>query len=48
MRALRWPLKSNEVDRIVKKLGNCKDNISFNLQVDQEYVIFFKFLNSRN
>jgi hypothetical protein len=36
MRALRWPLKSKEVDGITKKLGNCKDNISFSLQVDQE------------
>jgi hypothetical protein len=36
IRALRWPLKSKEVDRITKKLGNCKDNISFSLQVDQE------------
>ena len=36
MRALRWPLKSNEVDGIMKKLGNCRDNISFSLQVDQE------------
>ena len=43
MRALRWPLKSKEVDGIMKKLGNCKDNISFSLQVDQEYVILFIF-----
>ena len=43
IRALRWPLKSNEVDRIMKKLGNCKDNISFSLQVDQEYVILVIF-----
>ncbi|KFZ19736.1 hypothetical protein V501_00536 [Pseudogymnoascus sp. VKM F-4519 (FW-2642)] len=39
MRALRWPLKSKEVDGIMKKLGNCKDNISFCLQVDQEVQI---------
>ncbi|OBT55950.1 hypothetical protein VE04_03623 [Pseudogymnoascus sp. 24MN13] len=39
MRALRWPLKSKEVDGIMKKLGNCKDNISFSLQVDQEVQI---------
>ncbi|KFZ22424.1 hypothetical protein V502_02884, partial [Pseudogymnoascus sp. VKM F-4520 (FW-2644)] len=39
MRALRWPLKSKEVDGIMKKLGNCKDNISFSLQVDQELQI---------
>jgi NACHT domain len=43
MRALRWPLKRNEVDRIMKKLGSCKENISFSLQVDQEYVILFIF-----
>jgi hypothetical protein len=36
IRALRWPLKSNEVDEIMKKLGNCKNNISFSLQVNQE------------
>ncbi|OAF60547.1 hypothetical protein VC83_03550 [Pseudogymnoascus destructans] len=39
MRALRWPLKSKEVDGIMKKLGNCKDNISFSLQVDQELQV---------
>ncbi|KAF7505050.1 hypothetical protein GJ744_001269 [Endocarpon pusillum] len=39
MRALRWPLKSNEVDRIMKKLGNYKEKISFILQVDQEVQI---------
>ena len=39
IRALKWPLKSNEVGTIMEKLGNCKDNISFSLQVDQEYVI---------
>jgi uncharacterized protein YoxC len=43
MRTLRWPLKSKEVDGIMKKLGNCKDSISFSLQVDQEYVMLFKF-----
>lgn len=43
MRALRWPLKSKEVDGIMKKLGNCKNNISFSLQVDQEYVMSFIF-----
>jgi hypothetical protein len=43
IRALRWPLKSKEVDGIMKKLGNCKDNISFSLQIDQEYVISFIF-----
>ncbi|PQE03932.1 vegetative incompatibility HET-E-1 protein [Rutstroemia sp. NJR-2017a BVV2] len=43
IRALRWPLKSNEVDRITEKLGHYKDNISFSLQVDQEYVILFIF-----
>jgi hypothetical protein len=35
IRALRWPLKSNEVDEIMKKLGNCRDNISFSLQVNE-------------
>ncbi|KFY68931.1 hypothetical protein V496_00682 [Pseudogymnoascus sp. VKM F-4515 (FW-2607)] len=39
LRALRWPLKSKEVNGIIKKLGNCKDNISFILQVDQEVQI---------
>jgi hypothetical protein len=47
MRALRWPLKSNEVDGVIRKLGNCRDNISFSLQVDQEYVVLF-ILNSRS
>ncbi|THV46068.1 hypothetical protein BGAL_0419g00010 [Botrytis galanthina] len=36
IRALRWPFKSNEVDSIIEKLGNCKDNISFSLRVNQE------------
>ncbi|KAM3066489.1 hypothetical protein ACMFMG_011987 [Clarireedia jacksonii] len=39
IRALKWPFKSNEVDSIIEKLGNCKDNISFSLQVDQEVQI---------
>ncbi|KAM3087809.1 hypothetical protein ACMFMG_001879 [Clarireedia jacksonii] len=39
IRALKWPFKSNEVDSIIEKLGNCKDNISFSLQVDQEVKI---------
>ncbi|KAF7506684.1 hypothetical protein GJ744_011513 [Endocarpon pusillum] len=43
MRALRWPLKSKEVDGIMKKLADCKGNISFSLQVNQEYVILFIF-----
>ena len=43
IRALRWPLRSDEVDGIMKKLGNCKDNISLSLQVDQTYVILFIF-----
>lgn len=43
MRALRWPLKSKEVDGIIKTLGTCKDNISFSLQVDQGYTILFIF-----
>lgn len=43
MRALKWPLKSKEVDGIMKKLRNLKDNISFSLQVDQEYVLLFMF-----
>ncbi|TEY39704.1 hypothetical protein BOTCAL_0453g00080 [Botryotinia calthae] len=38
-RALRWPLKSKEVDSLIKKLENCKVNISFSLQVDQEIQI---------
>jgi hypothetical protein len=36
--ALRWPFTSNEVDGIIKKLDKCRDNISFNLQVNQTYV----------
>ena len=43
MRALKWPLKSSEVEEIMTKLGNCKDNISFSLQVDQAYVIMCTF-----
>jgi hypothetical protein len=39
IRALRWPFRSNEVDGIIEKLGKCRDNISFNLQVDQAYVL---------
>ncbi|PQE14247.1 vegetative incompatibility HET-E-1 protein [Rutstroemia sp. NJR-2017a BVV2] len=39
VRALTWPFKTNEVDSIIKKLGSCKDTISFNLQVNQTHVI---------
>ncbi|RDW75197.1 hypothetical protein BP6252_06339 [Coleophoma cylindrospora] len=35
IRALRWPFRSNEVDGIIEKLGKCRDNISFDLQIDQ-------------
>ncbi|KAB8293705.1 hypothetical protein EYC80_009191 [Monilinia laxa] len=38
-RALKWPFKSKEVDSLIKKLENCKANISFSLQVDQEVQI---------
>ncbi|TAQ83564.1 hypothetical protein B7494_g8112 [Chlorociboria aeruginascens] len=38
-RALKWPLKSKEVDRIIETLGECRNNISFSLQVDQEVQI---------
>ncbi|KAF7943051.1 hypothetical protein EAE96_010996 [Botrytis aclada] len=39
IRALRWPFHSYEVDRIIEKLGNCKHDISFSLQVYQEVQI---------
>ncbi|KAF7908239.1 uncharacterized protein EAF01_003994 [Botrytis porri] len=39
IRALKWPFKSKEVDSLIKKLENCKANISFSLQVDQEVQI---------
>ncbi|EMR90185.1 putative vegetative incompatibility protein het-e-1 protein [Botrytis cinerea BcDW1] len=42
IRALKWPFKSKEVDSLIKKLEICKSNISFSLQVDQEYVIAFE------
>ncbi|KAM3079616.1 hypothetical protein ACMFMG_006028 [Clarireedia jacksonii] len=35
IRALKWPFKSKEVDAIMKKLGTCKDTISFSLLVEQ-------------
>jgi hypothetical protein len=41
--ALRWPFTSNEVDGIIKRLDKCRDNISFNLQVDQTYVLLSIF-----
>ncbi|KAH8761866.1 hypothetical protein F5882DRAFT_431506 [Hyaloscypha sp. PMI_1271] len=41
--ALRWSFTSNEVDGIIKKLDKCRDNISFNLQVDQTYVLLSIF-----
>jgi predicted RNase H-like nuclease (RuvC/YqgF family) len=34
-RALKWPFMSNEIDGIMKALGDCKDSISFILQVDE-------------
>ncbi|KAJ8065097.1 hypothetical protein OCU04_005810 [Sclerotinia nivalis] len=39
IRALKWPFKSKEMDSLIEKLGNCKVNISLNLQVDQEVQI---------
>jgi hypothetical protein len=43
IRALKWPLKSNEVDRIMEKLGRCRNNISFKLQVDPACVLLSIF-----
>jgi len=36
--ALIWSFRSHEVDTIMKKLGNCRYNISFSFQDDQAYV----------
>ncbi|KFY78543.1 hypothetical protein V499_02323 [Pseudogymnoascus sp. VKM F-103] len=33
--ALAWPFKSHEVEDTMKKLGKCKDSVSFSLQFDQ-------------
>jgi hypothetical protein len=35
---LIWPFRSHEVDTIMKKLRNCRYNISFIFQDDQAYV----------
>jgi hypothetical protein len=43
IRALKWPFRSAEVDGIIEKLGRCRDNISFNLQIDQTYVLLSIF-----
>lgn len=33
--ALKWPLKSNDVERVIQQLGRCAQSISLALQVDQ-------------
>jgi len=43
IRALKWPFKSNEVDRIIEKLSRCRNNISFSLQVSQACVFYLCF-----
>jgi hypothetical protein len=43
IRALKWPFRSAEVDGIMEKLGRCRDNISFNLLIDQAYVLLSIF-----
>ena len=35
VRALKWPFKSKEVDKVVMELERCKQTISLALQVDQ-------------
>lgn len=42
-RALRWPFVSKELGRIIEKLDKCRNNISFNLQVNQAYVLLSIF-----
>ncbi|KID71021.1 P-loop NTPase, partial [Metarhizium hybridum] len=37
--ALKWPLKSKDVEKAVKQLGRCGQNISLALQVDQTSVL---------
>ncbi|KAG9234358.1 hypothetical protein BJ875DRAFT_401290 [Amylocarpus encephaloides] len=39
IRALKWPFRSAEVDRITGELGRCRDNISFSLQVDKTAIV---------
>jgi len=35
LRALKWPLETKEVDKVVRQLERCKQSISLALQVDQ-------------
>ncbi|KAG8422905.1 hypothetical protein J3459_009932 [Metarhizium acridum] len=37
--ALKWPLKSKDVEKVVKQLGRCGQNISLALQVDQTSIL---------
>jgi hypothetical protein len=38
MRALKWPLETKEVSRIIAALGQCRDTLSAALTIDQTYV----------
>jgi len=38
IRALKWPFKSKQVDKVIRELERCKGTISLALQVDQTYV----------
>ena len=38
IRALKWPFKSRQVDKVIRELERCKGTISLALQVDQTYV----------
>jgi hypothetical protein len=40
LRALKWPFKSKNVDKVIQDLERCKGAILLALQVDQTYVLW--------
>jgi hypothetical protein len=39
LQALKWPFQSKELEKIITRLGRCKQTINLALQVDQMYVM---------
>ncbi|KAH8750139.1 hypothetical protein F5883DRAFT_225734 [Diaporthe sp. PMI_573] len=39
LRALKWPFKSKDVERVVQDIARCTQNISASLQIDQTLIL---------
>jgi Fungal N-terminal domain of STAND proteins len=47
LRALKWPFKSEEVEKIIRRLDRCKQSIALGLQLDETWAIMEGFLSQK-